>query len=253
MEHSPIDHQSTGVGAESADRLPPLPEVTAEWVLSWLEDHFHLIAESPQFAALLSQNERLHDEGVIDFQQRRSERLQESVHELQQQNRRIIATVRHNHLVQGRVHRAIIELIATPSLERLLGLLTGEMAGILGLDALGLCVETGGASRVPERLLSSPRVRKVPPDAIVELLDGEIRLLRAEVLGDPEIFGAEADRIRSDALLRLDLGQGAPVVLLALGARRPGIFFPGQNTELLQHFTEVVTLTLLRHLQQLPS
>ncbi|MCX8500607.1 MAG: DUF484 family protein [Alphaproteobacteria bacterium] len=253
MENSPFDHQSTGVGAESAERLLSPAEVTPEWVLSWLEENFHMIAETPQFAAIFSQNEKLHNEGVINFQQRRAERLQESVHDLQQQNRRIIATVRHNYLIQGRVHRAIIELIATQSLERLLGLLTGELAGILGLDALGLCVETGGSARISERLLSFPRVRKVPPDAIVELLGGEIRLLRAVVIGDPGIFGVNADKIRSDALLRLDLGQGAPVVLLALGARRPGIFFHGQNTALLQHFTEVVTLTLHRHLKELPS
>ena len=253
MDQIPSDLRPAGRGESSHEGDAAPTGVTLAGVLSWLEANLQLVAENPQFAALVNRSIGGQGGEVVDFQQRRLERLQDRLYDLEQQNRRIIATVRHNYLIQARVHQAIVELIAVDSLEQLLKLMTEEVAELLGLDALGFCLEVGGEARISERFLVAPKVRLVEPGTIAALLDDQPFILRAEVTGDREIFGADAARIRSDALLRLDLGASAPVVMVALGARRPGIFFPGQNTYLLKHFSEVVTLSLLRHLGPLPA
>jgi hypothetical protein len=70
-------------------------------------------------------------------------------------------------------------------------------------------------------------------------------LLRSDVVGDPALFGAAAaGLVRSDALVRLRVSSTAPVGLLALGARKPGVFHPGQGTELLTFLVQVIELSI---------
>jgi hypothetical protein len=55
------------------------------------------------------------------------------------------------------------------------------------------------------------------------------------------LFGPQAaSLVRSDALVRLKVSRHAPAGLLALGARRPGVFHPGQGTELLVFLGQVI-------------
>ncbi|MDI9408642.1 MAG: DUF484 family protein [Candidatus Pacebacteria bacterium] len=227
------------------------PGLSAAMVLGWLENNPELIANEPKFASLLALAERDLGDGVVDFQHRRLEKLQETILDLQQQNRKIIATVRQNYQIQNRVHQAVLALVKASSFERLIALITMELSGILGLEALSLCVEAGakGLSSIP--LSPFSQVRLVETGTIPELLEGNPILLRAEVFGDSLIYGANAERVRSDALLQLDFGAAAPVGMLALGARRPGIFYPGQNTELLEFFSEVLVRSLRHRLSAL--
>jgi uncharacterized protein YigA (DUF484 family) len=39
--------------------------------------------------------------------------------------------------------------------------------------------------------------------------------------------------VRSDALIKLDVGEGLPVGVFAVGCRAPGYFAPDQGTELI--------------------
>jgi uncharacterized protein YigA (DUF484 family) len=60
------------------------------------------------------------------------------------------------------------------------------------------------------------------------------------VEGDAMVFGPGAGLVSSDALLRLSISSTTPTALLALGAREPGQFHPGQGTELLTFLARVV-------------
>ena len=63
---------------------------------------------------------------------------------------------------------------------------------------------------------------------------------------DTGIFGDKAPYIRSEACLRLDLGQGRLPGLLILGAEDPHQFSPQQGTDLLTFFAGVFE-RVMRH------
>ena len=72
-----------------------------------------------------------------------------------------------------------------------------------------------------------------------------LRQLRA---ASPELYGAEAPAVRSEALLKLDLGVRRPAGLLAFGASRRHRFHPDQGTDLLAFFAGVFERGLRRWL-----
>ena len=58
------------------------------------------------------------------------------------------------------------------------------------------------------------------------------------------LFGGAAGLVRSQALLRISIGRGAPIGLLCIGARRAGRFHPGLSTELLSFLARVLGITI---------
>jgi len=54
------------------------------------------------------------------------------------------------------------------------------------------------------------------------------------------VFGPAAGLVRSDALIRLSVGQNVPLGLLVFGTRHPGYFNAGQGTELLVFLARVL-------------
>ena len=79
---------------------------------------------------------------------------------------------------------------------------------------------------------------------------GRTVALRSDIVGDKAIFGSRASKVRSAALLRLDLGAKVPNGLLALGAESSTGFDPRQGTELLSFFSHVLQRTIQRWLTQ---
>jgi uncharacterized protein YigA (DUF484 family) len=63
--------------------------------------------------------------------------------------------------------------------------------------------------------------------------------LRQVQKGEARIYGEKAAWIRSEACLRLDLGQGRLPGLLVMGAEDPHQFTPQQGTDLLTFFAGV--------------
>ena len=247
MDNKPTQFTDLNASGSKASQ----PALSPAMVLNWLECNSEIIAIDPRFAKLITMTDRDLGDGVVDFQQKRLEKLQERFIDLQQQNRKIIATVRQNYQIQERVHQAVLSLVKANSFEQLIALITMELAGILGLEAISLCVEAEEKGMTAIPLSPFSQVRLVESGALHELLDGHKILLRTEVFSDHVIYGSKAERVRSDALLRLDIGASAPVAMLALGARRPGIFYPGQNTKLLEFFAEVLISSLRNKLSSL--
>ena len=66
--------------------------------------------------------------------------------------------------------------------------------------------------------------------------------------GDSRIYGELADWIRSEACLRLDLGEGRLPGLLILGAEDPHQFTPQHGTDLLGFFAGVFERSMRRWL-----
>ena len=69
--------------------------------------------------------------------------------------------------------------------------------------------------------------RRGPPRAVT------LRPVRPE---SPRVHGPRAGEVRSEAVLRLDLGAGLRPGMLVLGSADPRHFAPGQGTDLLAFF-----------------
>ena len=66
--------------------------------------------------------------------------------------------------------------------------------------------------------------------------------------GDPRIFGDNADWIRSEACLKLDLGKGRLPGMLIMGSEDPNLFSAQQGTDLLAFFAGVFERAMRRWL-----
>lgn len=179
---------------------------------------------------------------VVDLQCFMLERLRGEIDKLRGQMDDMVVNSRANLNQQARVHEAILALVAARSFEHLIETVTTDLAIVLDLDVVTLCVEpTEG------RLAAGPvaGLQQLEPGTIKALM-GRKRgaLLRPEVAGDPELFGAAAGLVRSDALVRLDIAKAAPPTLLAFGSRQPDHFHPGQGTELIGFLSRVLEISI---------
>ncbi len=72
--------------------------------------------------------------------------------------------------------------------------------------------------------------------------------LRQLQTGAEEVYGEDADWIRSEACLRLDLGEGRLPGMLVMGVEDPHQFSPQQGTDLLAFFAGVFERAMRRWL-----
>jgi uncharacterized protein YigA (DUF484 family) len=140
------------------------------------------------------------------------------------------------------VHKAAIAILAAPSFEQLLQIVTTDLALLLDVDVVTIAVESTAA---PAGRLSMHGIHLLKAGAIDALLGAERSvLLRADAPAELMLFGSAAGLVRSHALLRLGFGRGSPVGLLCIGTRKPGRFHPGLGTELLTFLARVLGITI---------
>ena len=189
---------------------------------------------------------------VVDMQHALTGRLRAEIDGLKADQRSLVSNSRANAASQARVHAAVLALISATSFEHLVSVITEELTLLLDIDAVGLSVEkeaVAGSARLPSFMggpTTAPGVQVLSFGAVDQILgtDQDV-LLRAEVEGDPALFGAAAaGLVCSDALVRLRVSSKAPMGLLALGSRKPGSFQPGQGTELLAFLARVIEVTI---------
>lgn len=220
-------------------------EISGNDVAAYLRRHRDFLARRPELFGLLAAPARELGPDVVDLQQILLERLRAENARLKLMQRKLIANSRSNQAIQSRVHQAVLALLAATTFEHLIAALTDELALLLDVDAIGLCLEaTHGAAGHVSRLSGGrlPGIQILAAGAVDELLgSGRDVMLRPDVVGDPHLFGSSAaSLVRSDALVRLTISSKSPAGLLALGSRRLGSFSPGQGTELLSFLASVI-------------
>jgi uncharacterized protein YigA (DUF484 family) len=181
-------------------------------------------------------------EGVLDMQQFMLLRLREELARAKLQQRTLIATSRSNLTSQGRIHAAVLAIIAATSFEQLIQVATTDLSVLLDVDVVTIGVESAASAQPRLPLHGIQMLRRGTVD---ELLGPERdSLLHADAPGEPALFGAAAGLVRSQALLRLAVSDHAPAGLLCIGTRKPGKFHPGQGTELLCFLARSLELTI---------
>lgn len=214
--------------------------VTAENVIAYLRAHPNFLNDHPEVMDVLTPPKRSAGDGVIDMQHFMLERLRGEVGRLRSYHSELISTSRTNQSVQTRVHAAVVAIIAANSFERLIQLVTRELAGLLDVDVVTLCIETSGGPSP-----TTPGVQLLVPGSIDQLLGvGQTARLRANVAGDPAIFGAFAPQVHSEALVRIKPSAGAPDGVIAFGSHDPNGFTEEHSTELLFFLAQVLEHTI---------
>jgi uncharacterized protein len=244
---SPSGGPNGGGGREPNAAAEASGEIGARDVIGYLRRHPDFLEKHSEALRLLRAPSRELGEGVFDFQHFHVERLRQDLARLNVEHRTLIAASRGTLASQGRVHKAVLAILAAGSFEQLLQTITTDMAMLLDVDIITIGVEstTSAGGR-----LSIQGIHLLQAGAIDALLGPErVLSLRADQPGETVLFGAAAGLVRSQALLRLGFGRGAPLGLLCIGSRQPGRFHPGLGTELLTFLGRVISITISQWLK----
>ncbi len=215
-------------------------------IIAYLRRHPDFLDRHPEALRLLGAPTREIGQDVVDFQHFQIERLRRDLARVNLEHRTLIAASRGNLASQGRVHKAVIAILAAPSFEQLLQTVTTDLGVLLDVDVVTIGVESSAA---PAGRLSLHGIQLLKEGAVDALLGPErSALLRVDAAGDAALFGAAAGLVRSQALLRLTFGRSAPVGLLCIGTRQPGRFHPGLGTEGLTFLARALGITIAQWL-----
>jgi uncharacterized protein YigA (DUF484 family) len=219
------------------DTVASASRLTAAQVADYLKRHPTFLLRHPELLEAQAAPGRARGEAVVDLQQFMVERLRKDLTRLRGLQDEMVANSRDNLSTQDRIHKSALALLAAESFEHLIEIVTTDLAVLLDVDAAALCVEAT-AEKAPR---SVDGVQVLPAGHVGELLGGSHDvLLRDDAEGDHAVFGPAAGLVRSDAFIRLDIGNGVPPGLLAFGTRHPGYFNAGQGTELLTFLARVL-------------
>lgn len=205
--------------------------------------------------ALVAANDRAMGHNIVDLRGIAMERLETRLDRLEDTHRSVIAAAYENLAGTNQIHRAALRLLDPQSFAGFMEVLRGDLRDILRVDAMALVLETSQAEagaaveRVGDLLKFTEagfiesytaQGRSTEADRVV--------LLRGIGAGPVRIYGDKAARLRSEACLRLDLGQGRLPGLLVLGSTDPQQFTPHHATDLLTFFAGVFERCMRRWL-----
>jgi len=215
----------TGMDAATRERIIAEPEV--------------LLDDKELMRALVAANEKAMGHNIVDLRGIAMERLEARLDRLEDTHRSVIAAAYENLAGTNQIHRAVLRLLEASRFEVFLRDLSGDVADILRVDAMRLVLESAVQPGDPAiRRLQSILSVAEPGFGASYITRGRQAPLRDVTLrqvqgASGEVYGDKADFIRSEACLRLDLGDGRLPGLLVMGSEDPHQFTPQQGTDLL--------------------
>ncbi len=205
--------------------------------------------------ALIAANEKTMGGNIVDLRGIAMERLEARLDRLEDTHRSVIAAAYDNLAGTNQVHRAILRMLDPVEFEGFLHDLGGEVADILRVDAVRLVLETEAETEGDANIARLGDVLSTAsPGFVEEYLTGGRNIPQRQVTlrqvqgGGSVVYGDDADWIRSEACLKLDLGTGRLPGLLVMGAEDPHQFTPQQGTDLLAFFAGVFERAMRRWL-----
>jgi len=206
-------------------------------VITYLLDHPDIFERHPDLLTILTPPDRNLEGGVQDFQKAMIESLKNKVDRTEDLAQLLITHSRDNLSSQSQIHDCVLALLSATSFQELIDVITTDLAVILNLDVINFCIETGHGDELPVRGL-----QKISAGAIDRLIPHDKPIvLREGVAGDPEVFGAAAPLVSSDALVLLHISEETPPAMIAFGSRDEDRFTKEQATELLTFLTKVMS------------
>ena len=192
--------------------------------------------------ALIAANDRAMGGNVVDLRGVAMERLEARLDRLEDTHRSVIAAAYENLAGTNLIHRAVLAMLDPLSFEDFLRTLGTEVAEILRVDSLRLVLESLHSENDPALRQLGDVLCVAEPGFVHEYMragrNGPARavvLRQAQPVSDA-IHGQKAEWIRSEALMRLDFGEGRLPGMLVMGAEDPHQFKPSHGTDLLAFF-----------------
>ncbi len=205
--------------------------------------------------ALIAANEKTMGGNIVDLRGIAMERLEARLDRLEDTHRSVIAAAYDNLAGTNQVHRAILRMLDPVEFESFLRNLGGEVAEILRVDAVRLVLESEQDATSDTTIQSLGDVLSTAaPGSVESYLTGGRNIPQRQVTlrqvqgGGVDVYGENADWIRSEACLKLDFGPGRLPGLLVMGAEDPHQFTPQQGTDLLTFFAGVFERAMRRWL-----
>lgn len=223
-----------------------LDEMTPEDVRAYLFAHPDFFEDNEDvLEALVPPDSRAGEGSVHDFQHYMLAKLQNDYLILKGEHDDLMDLMQEHLQRQGRITAAIAALLDAPDFNATLRLIGQEFAELLEHEGVGFFLEAGGWLDQGEY----NGLRVVPPGYVGRWLSGRnIILEEVEGSASPDLYGAAAKRVRSQALVRLTIREGLPPGLLALGHGDPMHYATGLATEQVECLGEVVERCLRRWL-----
>lgn len=215
-----------------SDRAQLASAIDASQVKAYLRAHPEFLLDHPDAIESLAPPGRNDGDNVHDLQQFMLRRLNGEVGRLKAQQRKLLEAGRANQAVQAQVHNAALAIVEARSFEHLIHIVTTDLAQILDVDVVTICVEAS-PEKTPGRVRTAGVYVLEAHGVDSRIGQGREVMLANDVPADPVVFGPGAGLVRSQALARLHCSRRSPAGLLALGARDAHKFHPDQGTEML--------------------
>lgn len=214
-----------------------------------------LILDDPDLMrALLNSSDDAKGDNVVDLRGAFVARLEERLVRLEDTHRTVIAAAYENLAGTNQIHRAILALLDADSFDEFLQAIKKDVANILAVDVIRLCLESdkadGGTAIGPDGPLKSTVIALPVNGVSAYITNGRSTAARPVTLrtvndAKDAVFG-NGNSIQSEAILRLDLGSGSLPGLVAFGSADPKRFSADQGTELLFFFAQILERVLRR-------
>lgn len=228
-EHAGAAETDETISVAVRDRLIAAPEVILE--------------DRDIMRALIAANERAMGHNIVDLRGVAMERLEARLDRLEDTHRSVIAAAYDNLAGTNQIHRAVLSLLEPLTFPDFLANLSTEVAQILRVDAVRLVLESHETEEDPV-LRRLGETLQVMPAGFCDTYMGGLRpdgrpgpqravvprRIRADL---PDLYGPAGDVLRSEALMRLDLGHGRRPGMLALAAEDAHQFRANQGPDLL--------------------
>lgn len=200
-----------------------------------------VVLEDPSIMkALIAANERSLGSNIIDLRGIAMERLESRLDRLEDTHRTVIAAAYDNLAGTNLIQNAVLRILEPVDFTSFLRSMDSELKQSLGVYAIRLVLESKEAGNMDVGF--DEVLKMVAPGTVQEIITSRPSVpvravtLRQVGAGDAGIYGPQASDIRSEALLKLDLGGGRLPALLVLGSEDPHQFRPNQGTDLLTFF-----------------
>lgn len=190
--------------------------------------------------ALIDANERTLGGNIVDLRGIAMDRLESRLDRLEDTHRSVIAAAYENLAGTNLIHNAVLRALEPTDFPMFLQSLSGDLLEALRVSRLRLILES--------KEHDSPSIGFEDVLSIVEpgVIDHYITAgrnmtvrpvtLRQVSPASSDVYGDNAAYIKSEALLKLDLGKGRLPGLLIMGSEDPHQFRPNQGTDLLAFF-----------------
>lgn len=219
------------------------PTLRASEVAAWLRDHPDFLEKHPELLSVLTPPSRSMGESVVDMQRFMVERQRREIERLRDMCQELLDVGRANMSTQAAVHDAVLAVLGARTFEHFIEIVTSDLATRLNADVVTICVE-GSDTTFPRAVKAGVYV--LPTGAVDAILgpSTNVRLSDEVVEASAEVFGPMAPLVRSEAIVRLEIGPSAPSGLLAIGSRESHFFAPQQGTELLSFLARTVEFNI---------